>query len=51
LKQIIIILSDKQAAKLIEKSEAANEPCDMAHLQQHISNWLSEDERITHTEK
>ena len=51
INELVILLSDKQQALLIEKAEAAGYQCDLEYLQLRIDEMLKDDTaRLTHTE-
>ena len=51
INELIIVLSDKQQAELIKRSEAAGYDDDLEFLQRHLDLWLGDSARYTHNEK
>lgn len=59
INELIILLSDKQQQELIKRANQASYEDDLAYLQEHISEWLKNDDeiakalaaRLIHTEK
>ena len=49
--ELIILLTDKQQAELIKRSEAEGVDDDLAFLQSHLNKWLNDSNRLEHTEK
>lgn len=51
INELIILLSDKQQKELIKRAKAAGYDDDLAYLQLHLNEWLSDGVRLEHTEK
>lgn len=52
INELIILLTDKQQAELLKRSEAAGSICDLDYLQSHLNEWLQDDsKRMEHKEK
>jgi len=49
--ELIILLTDKQQAELIKRSEAAGVDDDHNFFQMHVNSWLDDSNRLEHTEK
>lgn len=51
INELIIVLSEKQQKELISRATKAGYDDDLEYLQKHIFDWLSDSNRLEHTEK